>query len=356
MLMQNEQYILRPQVPLPGCLAQIIPMSQVKTFYEIESQREQRLFIVRAVIGENVPLGLDIPRLLSLQSDSLMSINGGPLTIYLHHSGLRATFYDLVPKTNGELSHIDVHVEADHPDAAIGPARTAVNQFLDALMREVWLPLTIVRLDVFSATSEMPLMHELHYPFLIRLNFGPMGGYDSFPLLAEYEALAREAILATSPYYRFSCAFRLCEAVGHFRSQIRKFVEEFNVSTPVPKPPDIDGDLALNFGFTPEFSGNLRKFNDLIAQFAKFRNAVSHPLTKKFGEKPLHLSDGYNYRLYAGASSLMLHYAHLALDELRIFFNVHVSPHLFRGSILPEIGRRQDFVIKASSIWPNDAT
>jgi len=228
--MNTEEYIIaKPPLPTPFCLATIFPVSQTENLYRIETEKKWHIYTVRAVISENIPLAGLVPELINQSSKSLLTINGNPLTIYLHHSGFNAIFYDLVPRQNGELSHIDVQVEADHPDATFAPARTAVNQLLDTLMRELWLPLTIIRLDVFEENNDKPLLHELHIPFQMKLSFGPMGGYDSFPLFAPCEALVRETIEATSPYYRFLCAYKLFDAVNQLRYKIRKYAEKFGV-------------------------------------------------------------------------------------------------------------------------------
>lgn len=348
--MNSENYIIaKPQLPTPFCLATVFPVSQTENLHRIETEKKWQIYTVRAIISENIPLSGNVWDLLTQSSKSLLNINGNPLTIYLHHSGLNAVFYDLVPRENGELSHIDVQVESDHPDATLAPARTAVNQLLDTLMRELWLPLTIIRLDVFEENSDKPLIHELHIPFLMKLSFGPMGGYGSFPLFAPCEALVREAIEATSPYYRFLCAYKLFDAVNQLRPKIRKYAEKFEVTQPMPKPLTISPLFIQNFGFTSEFANKINKFSDLIRELTKCRDSIAHFFLRE--TSPLHISNGNNYRFYSAASALLLHFTHEAVNDLRVFFNQNISSHLYRGSILPEIEKRNQFVIKTESFW-----
>src|SRR5207253_8714904 len=89
-------------------------------------------------------------------SDALGWINENPLTINLTFPHCLPVFYDLVPASEGKLSHVEVEVEANHPVRALAPARTAVNQLLDTLMRVGWVPLVIVRLDVYLADESEP--------------------------------------------------------------------------------------------------------------------------------------------------------------------------------------------------------
>ena len=349
-IMNAENYIIaRPPLPTPFCLATVFPESQRENIFRIETDKKKRIYTVRAVISEHIPLAGNIPDLIAKQSKSLLDINGNPLTVYLHHTGTNAVFYDLVPREDSELSHIDVEVEADHPDATFAPARTAINKLLDTLMREIWVPLIIFRLDVFEEAEEKPLLHELHIPYPTKLVFGPMGGYDSYPLFAAYEALVREAIEATSPYYRLLCAYKLYEGVNELRHKIRKYCEQLRVTKSMPKPPKITPEFIGYFGFAPEFANKINKFDDLIRELKKSRDSIAHFFLKE--SSPIHISDGQTYRYYSAASALLLHYTHEAVNDLRVFFNQNISSHLYKGSILPEIENRKQFVIKAESYW-----
>ena len=351
--MNTEEYIIaKPSLPFPFCLATVFPVSQTKNLHRIETEKKRQIYKVRAIISDNIPLAGLVPELINQSSKSLLDINGNPLTIYLHHSGYNAVFYDLVPRPNGELSHIDVQIEADHPDATFAPARTAVNQLLDTLMRELWLPLIIVRLDVYEENSERALLHELHIPFQMKLIFGPMGGYDSFPIFAPCEALVREAIEATSPYYRFLCAYKLFDAVNQLRYKIRKYAENFEVKKPMPKPPTISPEFIQGFGFVPNFASKIKKFDDLIKELTKSRDFIAHFFLKEYS--PLHLSDGNSYRFYSAASALLLYFTHEAVNDLRVYFGQNINSHLYRGSILPEIENRNQFVIKTKSYWEKE--
>jgi len=69
-----------------------------------------------------------------------------------------------------------VDVEANHPARALAPARTAVNQLLDTIMRVGWVPLVIMRLDVWLAGEDEPLLHQIQLPFTRGMTIGPLGG------------------------------------------------------------------------------------------------------------------------------------------------------------------------------------
>lgn len=337
--MNNEEYYaIDPPNPLPGSLTAILPSSQRERYDALVEQRSFTRFIVRCILADSVPLSGDLIELLKQESTSLLYVNEEPLTIDLDYPGYLPSVYDLHSSTSGALSHIDFRVDTNHPLASLAIARTAVNQLLDVLMRVVWLPLVIFRLDVFIRDEPEPILHQLTVPFVDKLAIGPLGGFLSFAPLAPYEALLREAIGATSPYYRFVCAFRLLEGVNYLRGEIRKLVEKFGVQEKMPKPPQIDAIIVTGLGFDQGFAGRVNSIDSLIKEFKEARNAAAHFLLDRDAAYPLHISDGNTYRTYSSAGTLLLFYAHASIRDLMVYFNQYLHQHLARGRIafMPE--------------------
>ncbi|MFN0279396.1 MAG: hypothetical protein ACKVRN_12500 [Pyrinomonadaceae bacterium] len=342
-------YHINPKIPFPGMLAIFIPVSESQIVSELELSRTYQNYLVRAVVSENIPLSFNVTEFIKRDSSSLLVVKENPLTLTMHHGGYNAIFYDLVPKENGDLSHIEVEIKAQYPADCLATARTIVNQFLDRLMREMWLPLSIIRLDIFLKGRDTPLMHQLVFPFNTRMQIGPLGGYDAFPLFSSYEALIREAIHSTSPYYRFLCAYRLNDGISHLRSEIKKLCANHGVTTKLPKRPKIDPTVLLDFGFNKEFADKIDSMDKLESEFTNWRTSVAHFLTKNPEEPPLNFSQGDNYRTYSLGSAVLLFYAHQSFTDLFVYFNQNLSGHVSRGSVLAEKEDRDKFVIKANS-------
>jgi hypothetical protein len=152
----EEYYVVDPPDPLPGSLAVLLPASQAKRFDEIVAGKSFIRYVVKAVLAGNVPLSGDLNELVSRPSNSLLSVNGPALTIHLEYPGYMPAMYALHPGDAAALSHIDFLVDTNHPVAAFTLARTAVNQLLDVLIRHVWLPLVIMRLNVFVRGETSP--------------------------------------------------------------------------------------------------------------------------------------------------------------------------------------------------------
>lgn len=348
--MDQEGYIVvEPKVLFPGCLSILVPTDKLEAFKTIETKNAASRYVVRAIISDHIPLSGDLGEILTTGSDALLWVNESPLSINLEFPHYLPFFYDLVPGEGGRLSHIDVEVEARHPTLTLTPARTAINQLLDTLMRVVWLPLVVIRLDVYAKGEDKPLLHQLLLPFTEGLSIGPLGGFGSFPRFAPYEALLRESISATSPYYRFLCAYRLFDGIRYLRSDIAELTRRFSVATPMPRPPQVDPNFLRSLGFVEDFIKGIQKADDLVAKFKEARNSLEHFLLKEAA--PLHISSGDNYRFYAMAGALILYYAHMAASELMIYYRQHVEQFVARGMrlILPE--DRDRCVINADRFW-----
>jgi hypothetical protein len=353
--MSEKAYVIYPSNPLPGMIATYLPISMVETLGQIESEKQFEVFVVRGVIADHVPLEFEISEFLSRPSQSLIRLTASPITLNLHYGGTRAFFYDLVADKTGNLNHIEVEVEADHPNAALQPARTLINQLLDTLMREIWMPLSIVRLDVYRHDSDRPLLQQAVFPFNRILNFNPLGGFHTSYLFSPYESLLRETITATSPYYRVMCTYRLVEGLKFLRSELRKLTEQIKGDLPaMPKPPKVGSEMFDNFGFRFKPGTEIKDLDGLISATKTLRDSVGHFSAKSQGENALHLSSGENFRLYSAVGAILLHYAHISFRDLLIYFNQNLSSHMFRGSILALPENREMFRTKAESYYNNN--
>ncbi len=349
---KEETYIIHPSNPLPGMLGTYLPANMVETLGNIEVQKRFEIFTVRGVISDNIPLEFEIGEFLSRQSSSLIRLRENPITLNLHYGGTQAFFYDLVANQGGSLNHIEVEVEADHPNAAFQLGRTLINQFLDTLMREIWMPLTLMRLDVYRHNGEGPILQQAIIPFNRIIDFSPTGGYHTRYLFAPYESLLRETITATSPYYRVMCAYRLLEGLKFLRHQLRKLIDKVEHTLPaLPKPPKVGKEIFDDFGFRFEPGTEIKDLDSLIAATKTLRDSVGHFSAKSQNENALHLSNGENFRLFSAVGAILLNYAHVGFRDLLVYFNQNLSSYVFAGSILPLPENRSMFRIKAETYY-----
>lgn len=341
----DELMVLWPRHPVPCALAIVGTSAQGALLNELERAQAKAIYTVSAIISDHVPLGGSLQDSISHPPQNTIGLPNGPLTIYLHHGRHNAVYFDLVPDDRRRLQTIQVEVESTSPHAAIQAARTEINQLLDSLQRRVWLPLVIARLELFDANKQL-LGYQLQLPFSAGIEIGPLGGIHQYPVFAEREALVREAVCSSSPYYRLLCAFRLYDGFAQLRTWLKQTGEKLGVDAPLPKEMKVDPDLLTGLGFKPEFCEGIRTVHDLFGKLTKMRNGVAHFLLNNENQ-PLHLSDGNTYLECSAAAAATVHYSFETLRMFEAYFSEHLGGKLARGSILPMINQRAQFRIKA---------
>jgi hypothetical protein len=343
MMDEEEVGLIYPRMAMPGSLATAAKKKNLDRLNQLNTLGPS-LYRVEAIVGPHIPLSGSLQDLIAHSPTTGVSVNEPPLSMYLHHGGVNAVFLELRAQSDGTLSCISIEVDAVSPLGAFVGARTEVNQLLDVLMRRLWIPLVIVRLDLFADQEERPIAHELLAPFSGQLRIGPLGGIHQNSLFYELESHAREAICSTSPYYRFLCAFRVYEGVGVLRGKLRQMCIEAGIDEPLPKDQKIDLELLNAMGLTGLSGGSVRTLNDLHGKLTEMRNQVAHFLLSKGGvTSALHTSDGLSYRVYSSASAVLLHYGVEAVRELYSFFQQYLSALAMRGNVLPQKDQRDRY-------------
>ena len=337
--------VVHPRQPIAGCLAVVVHRDMYPRVEAVEKKQEKQRFIARAYLSDHVPMHGGIEEILARVEYHNIKIVNSPQPIYLHHGGDKATFFDLCANPNGSLSYIEVEVETDLPSMVFAPVRTAVNQLIDSIQRGRALPLVVSRIGLHEKGSEEVLAHQLILPYPMSLEIGAIGGIHQHPAFSSYEALVREAILSSSPYYRFLCAYRLYEGLSELKKWLKTVAEKIDVEIKLPKDPKIDHALLTELGFDPDEYISVKNMNDLWQKFTPLRNHVAHFFTKSSG-RALHLSSGHSYMEYSVASAILLFYANQTFDSLLLYFNHNLSGKLSIGSILPMPDKRERFIIR----------
>ena len=340
--------IVWPHQAVPGSLAIVSTKLHVARLQELQAAQGGTLYQVHAVVGDHIPLVGGLGDIINYRPANGLTVNEPPLTIYLHHGGRDAVFLDLNAFDDGALSEISVEVEAGSPPEAFAAARSAVNELLDVLMRRLWLPLVLTRLDLHVGDEANPIAHQVHVPFAGGLSVGPLAGIHQYPLFSELESLAREAICTTSPYYRLLCAYRLYEGIGALRGRIRQILTDLSPDIQMPKDLKVDSETLAAMGLGALSDSGVRTVGDLHGKMTDLRNQVAHfLLTKGEPAPPLHTSNGYSYQVFSMAGAALLHYGFLALQELASFFRQNLEGRLLVGSVLPVKEQRSRYRVVA---------
>jgi hypothetical protein len=274
-------------------------------------------------------------------------LNEDPLSIYLHSGGHRAVYYDLVGDERHKLSYIEVLVETRLPSNAIMLARRPLNALLDVLTRDSNMPLALQRVELVSPRDGEPLLYQMLLPHNRGIEVGPLGGIMQAVPFAPYDAIYREALTSSSPFYRLLCAARIFEGTGTIRKWLRDQAEARGKQVRLPSEIKVTEDQLRRFGLAPEFTQGISTAQDLYHKLRDMRDAIAHFLIEREGaDVHVYLAEGAQLLMYSTASAALLHYAHLSLEALRIFYVENVG--MSGSHILPMLQYREKFIVKAS--------
>jgi len=346
---RSDPFVLvEPREPVPGALAVLVRESKLSELDALQTERRQRVWRVRAVISDGIPLSGDGGDAVARPSHHNFFLNENPIAIYLHAGGRNAVYYDLAGDNNGHLDTIEVRVECVLPDNALLLARKPVNALLDAFARDTPMPLVVQRLELLSPADGSVLAYELVLPCRAGVRFGPLGGILQRPPFAAYDALYREAITSSSPYYRLLCAWKVYEGMGRIRQFLRENADKFGVQERLPPDPALDREELLRLGLRPDFLEGMRTANDLFGRLTEMRNGIAHFLIEgDAGESQVYLADGAQLRIYATAAAALLLYAHRMVEVLRQYYARNLEARLMRGMLLPMPANRDMFIVRA---------
>lgn len=348
--MPNQYAVAFPSQPSPGVSAILVPAERQAEVARLEANREVRLWTVRAIISDHVPLAGSFDEAIERTKHHSLILNENPLTIYLHKGGRNAVYFDLVGDTNNRLSHIEVRVETDLPDRAIMLAWEPLNHLLDSIARNYTLPLIISRLELLSPESGEIVAYSLLLPNSAGLQMGPLGGIMVEPLFVPVDAIWREALVSPSPFYRLLCAFRLQDACDELRRIMRATIRERNLDIKLPRELEVDKQILLAFGLGQEEVDSIRTVKDLFEHYRELRNAIAHFLitagVNDSNKAHAPVSEGHMIRAYSVASSAALYYVHLKIEDLRQFFQTNHLAQRRGGTILPMPQNKMDFPVR----------
>jgi len=345
----NELCIMSAYPPKPGMLAAITHPDKLAEIAELEKSGQKTVWKVRGIVSDSVPLSGEILEALSRPVHNLLFLNEDPLTIYLHAGGRKAVYYDFVGDGNHNLQHIEVWVESRLPSVAMLLARKPLNAILDVITRNFNLPLTLQRLELLSPKDGHVLISQVLLPMNTKVVAGPLGGIVQAVPFAPYDAIYREALTSSSPFYRLLCAARMYEGTNTVRKWMKERCVERGIQDKLPSDPPVTQEELKEFGFSTEIIQGVKTTQDLFHRLKDMRDAIAHFLIEREGaDVHVYLAEGAELERYATAAVALLHYAHNALESLRRFYTAKLESH--RGMVLPLIQNRHEFIVRASEL------
>jgi hypothetical protein len=348
--MPKRYGVVFPSQASPGVSAICVPEEHLEEVARLEANRAVRMWTVRAIISDHIALAGDFDEVIDRPVHHTLVLNENPLTIYIHKGGRNAVYFDLIGDTGNRLSHIEARVETDLPDKAVVLAWEPFNNLLDNIVHNYSLPLVISRLELLSPTSKQVIAYCLLLPNSSSLQMGPLGGIWLEPLFVSVDAIWREALVSSSPFYRLLCAYRLEDACDELRRVMRSTIKKRGLDLKLPPEPKVEKETLVAFGMSQEDAGRICTVKELFSHFQAMRNAIAHFLihagvgSAEKAHAPI--SNGAMIRSYSVASSAVLHHVHLKTEALRSFLVTNNLGASRGGSILPMPERKLDFPVR----------
>jgi hypothetical protein len=178
---------------------------------------------------------------------------------------------------------------------------------LDALVRNSELPWALSRIELLSPDDGEVIAYELVLPYRNGVRIGPLGGIDQIVPFAPYDAIYREAVISSSPFYRLLCAFRIYDGTTEIRRWLREQCEQHQIAERMPADPEVDAEELRGLGYEAEIVNGIRRARDLFERFRERRNAIAHFLIEgDQGQAHVYLADGFMIRTYSMAAVALL--------------------------------------------------
>lgn len=348
--MSGRYAVAFPPQPVAGVSGICIPEEHFEEVARLEAEKNVRLWTVRAIISDHVPMAGGIAEAMQRPLQHSLMLNENPLTIYVSQSGRNAVYFDLRSGADNRLSHIELRVETDLPDRAIKLSWQPFSSLLDNIARVYSLPLIISRLELLSPDSGEVIAYNLLLPNSSGLAMGPLGGIVLDPTFMAVDAVWREALVSSSPFYRLLCGYRMENACQQLRALIKSISKKRGQLLHPPPEHQVDAKMLVGLGISADEVTGLKAVRDLLAKFRPLRNAIAHFFVDDSvdWEKrvPTPISDGDVIRIYSVASSAVLYYMHLEVENLRSFIVKNNLQQSMRGTILPLPARKLDFPVR----------
>jgi hypothetical protein len=348
-------YFVNPNAHWGGCLTAVCQGDTARSrVADLEKNPQLRVFRVRATISDAVSLAGHLPELLKSRPFRRIRLKEDPLKIHLHHGGWNAVYYSLVGAAESHLlDYIEVRVKTPFPRRALIFGRTAINRLLDTISVNWQLPLVIGRLDLLTNDVDDVVVSELVMPYADALEMGPLGGFDQSPLFTPWLGTLREAVTATSPYWRLLCAWRVYDGVHHLRARVKDSCTRLGITDSLPKDPSISVEELREAGIPEEFFHGVKKTSQLFERLRRMRDGVAHFLLKEGTQQHhVYFFERDPYTEYSIASTILLQAAFTAVKELQFYYSTHVESKTRIGSVSPERKHADKWIVYDPEFCP----
>ena len=225
-----------PQPVLPGALIMAFCESRLREIGMLSFHKERKTFTVRAVMTDRPQASnCALEDVVTFQPCTHVVLKDGAFPAFKYYSNGKAVLFDLICDSDQRLTHIQTYVSATRPELALGYARAAISQFIDTLVMHTENPISIQRMELMSLEDSGVLAFEITVPSRVITNVQKFHSLRAGGPFLNTEAIYREAITNSSPYYKLLLAYRGYEGVPQVRRMLKKLSADLGVSARLPE-------------------------------------------------------------------------------------------------------------------------
>ncbi len=320
-----------PKVFFPGAFLSFCRQSRLKELQKLEDLAEsgtQRKWRIRAILADELQLSTNLQRLFDKDGVKMVSLPCSPMKIWMKSGENTWIFYELVANDNGNLYAVNLTISARYPTVTMLTAWYPFNALLDRLVAMYCVPIYLARIELLSPADGLPLIFQMLLPSLKPVAMGKVVGLFHVPIFASYDAIFREALNSSSPFYRLLCAFRIYEGINILRKEIKQKACEKEVKAKLPSDPKLDPDFLTLCGVSQDVTKKVKKVRDLFEHFSDLRDSIAHfKLDQNGRDSQVYLAEGKELSRYAILASILLNYAHENLERLRAFHGEYIADY-----------------------------
>lgn len=320
-----------PHPFLPGNIIMAFRESRLREIGMVSYLKERRTFTVRAVMTDQPqPSNCSLEDVVTLHPRTNVILTDGAFPAFKYYSNGKAILFDLLCDSDNRLTYVQTYVSATKPELALGYARVAVSQFIDTLAIHAENPISIQRMELLSLEDGGVLAFQITVPSRVITKVPKFHSLRAGGPFLNTEALYREAISNSSPYYKLLLAYRGFEGVQQVRKILKHLAADLKVDERMPKAIRLDTLELAQLQFPSEVHA-LKDTGELVAYYRELRDGVAHFLLdrNRTATGSLQFSSTHIYN-YAAVSALLLKYLRLELIQLRDYYEKFLANRVHR--------------------------
>lgn len=338
---KNLLIIEHPEVHWSGNVEVIIPESSRSQIQEIQKDRKERLYLGRAYLSSIYDNTRPYDEILKFTGATLVKMSERKLRFHINWQNSGVVF-TLKCNSYKMLNRVEAYTKGKLPSNALDIFKSALYTLIDRLVYSLKCPIYVQGITLLL--NNKLLLYELPITFAGERTIAYGGGFNSVHWFAPFDALEREAICSSSPFYRVLCRFRIYEGIKHYlRKELRSFANKINQEAKIPKTPRITKGELQALRINKESMSKIKTYEDVAEAFRELRNGVVHFLMEEPKGAMIMPSRGLDRSAIEKEDQILRICNQKMIEPLWDYFDKYLRDEYNRGKILVDNSRPKDF-------------